>query len=231
MGRPAIVTPATGLIAGVLVGVVGIAALAGAGWPERREEPTDAPAESAAAAIAFLATWRESRLGTWVVDAHFVRRTPTGRELTTTVHTAQRPPDRLVVGLGAVDARRGGRRLACAPAADEALVCRDGGPAPAHAAEVDAELRTLAGYVSPTGFYAVAEEPGRCFRLRLRAAMLSPPYGQLARFCFDQETWAPVRSEIERFEAIDRTVAFRVSARPTDADLDPEKVRDGGGRG
>ena len=231
MGRPAIVTPATGLIAGVVVGLVGIAALAGAGWPERRDERAGAPAESVIAANAFLAAWRESRLGTWVVDARFVRRLSDGRELTTTVHTAQRPPDRLVVGHGAVEARRGRQRLACALAEDETLVCRDGGPAPPYTAEVEAELRTLEGYVGPTGFYAVAEEPGRCFRLRLRVAVLSPPYGQLARFCFDLETMAPVRSEIERIEAIDRTVAFRVSARPTDADLDPEKVRDGGGRG
>jgi hypothetical protein len=231
MGRPAITTPLAGLAAGVLAGVVGIAALAGAGWPQRREETPAAPAETRAAADAFLAAWRRSRLATWAVDARFERRLADGRELTTEVHLAQRPPDRVSIGLGSVEARRGGRRLACATATDGAVVCRDGGPARPYRDEVDAELRNLAGYVGARGFYAVAAEAGRCFRLRLRVAILTPPYGQRARFCFDPDTGAPVRSELERREATDRTVAFRVDGRPTDADLDPEKVRDGGGRG
>jgi hypothetical protein len=43
-------------------------------------------------------------------------------------------------------------------------------------------------------------------------------------------TGAPVRSEIERKEGRDRTVAISVRRRPTDADLDPERWG-GGGRG
>ena len=221
MGRPAIVTPVTGLVAGFLVGVVGVAALAGAGVPRREEPAAPTPRESPAAADAFLAAWRRSRLGTWVVDSRFERRTAAGAHLTAEVHMAQRPPDRLVVGLGTVMGRRDGRRLVCHAGDSAVLTCRDGGTAPPYAAEVAEELGNLRGYVGPVGFYAVAREAGGCFRLRLRAGVLSPPYGQLARFCFDPGTGAPVRTEIERIEGVDRTVAVRVDPTPTSADLDP----------
>jgi hypothetical protein len=223
MGRPAIVTPATGLVAGVLVGLVGVAALAGARWPGREEESPSAPRPSAAAARAFLDAYRRSRLGTWAVDARFERRTAAGAALTSEMHIAQRPPDRVVKGLGTIDARRDSRRWACAADAAGAVTCRDGGPAPPYEAEVAEELQTLAGYVGPEGFYAVTREGSTCFRLHLRAALPSPPYGQGALFCYDPETGAPVRTEIERIEGIDRTVALAVRARPTEADLDPER--------
>jgi hypothetical protein len=91
-------------------------------------------------------------------------------------------------------------------------------------------MRTLATYVRGAGaLYAVRDE-GNCFRLRLRLRVLSPPYGERARFCFDPATGAPVRSEIEKREGVDRTVAISVRARPTDDDLDPGKWN-GGGRG
>jgi hypothetical protein len=228
MGRPAIVTPATGLAAGVVAGVVGVAVLAGLGWPSGDEDP--AGGESAAA-TAFVDAWRRSRLATWVVDGRFERRVGDRVVLAVDVHRAQRPPDRLSVGFGAVDARAGGRRLACAEDDAGVVTCRDGGPAPPYAEEVDDEIELLRRYVAPDGLYTVAAEPGGCFRLRLRRAMLTPPYGQRARFCFDPETGAPVRAELERLEATDRTVAVRVDAHPTDEDLVVDGVRDGGGRG
>ena len=231
MGRSAIVTPANGLVAGLLAGAIGVAALAGLGWPEGTEERAPELRESRAAAAAFLDAWRRSRRATWVVEARFERVVGGRRTIILDMHMAQRPPDRVVVGPGAIDARRGGRRLACAAREDGDLTCRDGGPAPPYESEVDAELDLLEGYVAAGGLYAVADEPGGCFRLRLRRVILSPPYGQLARFCFDPATGAPVRTEIERIEGRDRTVAVRVGARPTEEDLSPAGVRDGGGRG
>ena len=209
--------------AGAVAGVVACVGLATTGWPKDDEPPPPGPRESAAAASRFLVAWERSRLGTWAVEARFDRVTAAGRTLRIDIHMAQRPPDRLITGLGTVNSRRNGERLACAPDAEGVVHCRPGGPAPPYADEVDAELRILATYVrGPTAFYAVAYD-GDCFRLRLRQRVLSPPYGERARFCFDPATGAPTRSEITKVQARDRTVA--VSVRPTvsDDDLDPEK--------
>jgi hypothetical protein len=214
--------PFLAAVAGGVVGTVATVGLALAGWPAQDADPPTPARESAAAASRFLAAWERSRTGTWAVDARFVRVTTAGRTLTTEIHTAQRPPDRLITGLGSVNARRGGQRLACA--SDEAgqLTCRPGGPTVPYEDEVADELRILATYVrGPGAFYAVREE-GDCFRLRLRLRVLSPPYGERARFCFDDATGAPVRSEIERVQARDRTVAVSVRDRVSDEELDPE---------
>ena len=212
--------------AGALVGVVGCVGLAATGWPKGDEEPRrPSPRPSAAAATQFLAAWERSRSGTWAVDARFARATAAGRTLTIDIHMAQRPPDRLITGLGTVNARRGGQRLACAPDADGAVHCRPGGPAPPYADEVADELRILDTYVNgPSAFYAVARD-GDCFELRLRLRVLSPPYGERARFCFDRATGAPTRSEIDKVQARDRTVAVSVRQDVSDDDLDPEKWR------
>ena len=210
---------------GAVVGVGLVVGLAALGWPDQDDGSDSEPLSPAAAASAFLERWERSRLGTWAVDARFDRVTTAGRRLTIDVHMAQRPPDRLIAGLGAIDARRGGQRLACAPDADGNVHCRPGGPARPYEDVVADEMRLLATYVrGPGAFYAVRAE-GRCFDLRLRLEVLSPPYGEQARFCFDGDTGAPVRTEIVRVEARDRTVAVSVRARPTDDDLNPEKWR------
>ncbi|MEY2478951.1 MAG: hypothetical protein QOG87_4266 [Actinomycetota bacterium] len=212
--------------AGVAVGAVVVVALAVAGWPPADDDaPTEPPAVSTAAASRFLAAWERSLRGTWVVDARFVRVTAAGGRLTLEVHTAQRPPDRLSAGQGRVEARLGGRRLGCTAGEDGVLACKEEGGARPYDEEVAEDMRTLATYVrGPGAFYAVGDE-GDCFRLRLRLRVLSPPYGERARFCFDRATGAPVRSEIEKREGVDRTVAISVRAQPTDDDLDPERWR------
>jgi hypothetical protein len=214
---------------GLVVGAVAAAGLAATGWPGRRHaRPSHVIAPDAAQP--FLDAWRRSRTGTWAVDGRFERVTSAGKRLAAAIHLAQRPPDRLVTGLGSIAARRGERRLACSPSEDGALHCRDGGPAPPYEQEVAEDLRVLATYVIGQGaLYNVRADNG-CFALRLRARYLTPPYGDRARFCFDGPTGAPVRSEIQRPEARDLTVADQVRAQPTEADLDPERWG-GGGRG
>jgi hypothetical protein len=216
---------AAGLVAGALA-VVGLAA---ADWPQHTR-PRYVIAAPAHPAEDFVAQWRRMRLGTWVVEARFARVTAAGRRLESDVHMAQRPPDRLVAGLGAVDARRGDVRLACATGPDDVLRCRDGARAQPYDEEVEAEVAILRTYVLGSGaFYAVRAE-GACFVLSLSRQILSPPYGRRATFCFDPVSAAPVRTEVVRQEATDRTVAISGRAEPTDADLDPEKWN-GGGRG
>jgi hypothetical protein len=216
--------------AGLVVGVIGAVVLSATDWPPAHADRGVPGRESAAAARRFIEAWRRSRTTSWVVDARFERVTAARRRLAAQVHMAQRPPDRLVTGLGAVDGRRGDRRLACAPDAEGVLRCREGPRVRPYDAEVDIEIRTLRSYVlGPGAFYAVREE-GACFRLRLSRQLLSPPYGQRSRFCFDRATGAPVRSEVLRKEARDETVAVTVRGTPTEDDLDPEKWN-GGGRG
>jgi hypothetical protein len=208
--------------AGVVVGALLATALAASGWHNREDEQPQVADPGVAAR--FLAAWTRSRSGTWAVDGRFERVTRAGRRLVADVHMAQRPPDRLVTGLGAVDGRRGDRRLACATDADGELRCREGAVVQPFAAEVAAEVALLRSYVEGVAaFYAVRQD-GTCFVLRLSRQVLSPPYGERARFCFDRATGAPVRSEIERREARDRTIAVSVR-QPTADDLDPEKWR------
>jgi hypothetical protein len=153
------------------------------------------------------------------VVLRFERRTTAGRSLVSEVRIAQRPPDRLATGLGSIDARRDGRRLACATGADGKLRCRDGGPAPPYGQEVDAEVALLRGYFSgPNPLYRV-RAGGGCYALDLLVSMPAPPYGRRARFCFDPATGAPVVSVVVRAEATDRQQAVEVRAVVGDADL------------
>ena len=221
--------PATA--AGVVVGVLAVVALAAAGWPAHDEDGAAGGAgETTSAARHFVARWRASRLGTWVVEAEFERVMADGRRLRTDVHMAQRPPDRLITGLGTLDARRGDERTACGSDAAGVSVCRSGQVARPYEAEVEDDIDLLRGYVlGRSSFYGVRQE-GDCFVLRLRRRVLTPPYGERARFCFDPATDAPVLAEVRRKEATDRTLAVEVRSAPADADLDPERWG-GGGRG
>src|SRR4051812_49706066 len=83
----------------------------------------DAPAPSAAPA--FLAAWRRSLTGTYVLDERIDRRLVDGRRVTTEARLAQRPPDRVRVSGGRVEGWRDGRRLACATGPEGAITCED----------------------------------------------------------------------------------------------------------
>ena len=190
----------------------------------RSSTPPPHPVASAdgSARVDFLDAWRRSRLSTWLVVLRFERRTTAGRSLVSEVRIAQRPPDRLSTGLGSIDARRGGRRLACATGADGSLRCRDGGPAPPYAKEVDDELALLGSYLAgPNPLYGVRAQGRGCYQLDLRVPLPAPPYGRRARFCFDPSTGAPVASEVDRTEATDRQQAVEVRATVGDSDLAP----------
>ena len=160
------------------------------------------PAPPADAAPAFLRVWRRSLTGTWVVEQRFDRVLANGRRLSSTVHRAQRPPESLVCSAAT------GKQRTCEPPLTtpfDARVARD--------------MALLRGYVTGrTRLYAVTAGDSGCFRLRLVASVLTPPYGRRATFCFDAATGAPLRSEVRRDEGIDRITAVKVGV-PTDADL------------
>lgn len=210
-----------GILVGVLLSVPVLLDLDDHGTPE----PPQLIDLDPAAADAFLHAWERSRTTTWVVESTFTRTLEGGPRLTAEARTAQRPPERLVVGLGAVSGRDGDERFACAAGEDGELECRRVEANRSYAGDVAQELRRLEALVTERGdelaLYAVRGADEGCFELRLRFRFPAPPYGERATFCFDEETGAPVRTVIEREEGTDTTVADDVRARVTDADLQP----------
>jgi hypothetical protein len=182
--------------------------------PSKRGDP---------AAREFLDAWRASRTATYVADYEFTRTLPDGRRLEQTTRTVQRPPtDRLVIGLGSVAGRLGGKIFRCAPAPAAAAKCTTGADADPYDAEVDGEIDTLEDYVrGDRPLYRViafAGGPGHCFRLDRALEVPSPPYGDHALFCFD-DAGVPTRTVIQRPEATDELRATDVRTDVTDADL------------
>lgn len=176
------------------------------------------------AARAFLATWRESRTATFVVEHRFTRTLPDGDRLEQSSRVVQRPPDdRLLIGFGTASGRVDGRVVRCAGAPGSGPRCLTSVVATPYDEEVQAELDALAGTIlGDQAAYRVIElsdGPERCFRLDLAIALPSPPYGDHALFCFDRANHAPVLTVVERPEAIDRTEAVTVRTTVFDADL------------
>jgi hypothetical protein len=202
-----------------LIVAVALAALAGAAVAAFALQPSRGPLRGEAAADAFLGAWARSRRGTYAVESTFERELPDGRRLLAETHLVQRPPERLSVGFGTAEGTLDGHVVRCSTAPDGGYQCVEGPVARDYDAAVDDELDRLRPYVlgSPA-LYAVERDPSGCFRLRLALRYPSPPYGDAARFCFDEDSGAPTLTEIVRPEATDRTRATVV--RPVrDADL------------
>jgi hypothetical protein len=175
--------------------------------------------ESQEAAAGLLDAWRRSRTSTYVVVSDF-ERTVGARRLEVTSYLAQRPPDRLTISGTSVRGRLDGDRVVCGPGADGGLLCERSPLESGYDEAVEVEVRRLERLVGPgEPVYAVAAEGGGCFRLRRVVAMVSPPYGDRARFCFDGATGALVASEVHRAEGTDRTTARELRAGVEDADL------------
>jgi hypothetical protein len=152
-----------------------------------------------------------------------VRTTDDGAELVSAVRVAQRPPRRLLVQFDSVDARVDGRPLRCTEdPAGETLCSLEGPEGASYDEQVDAELDTLLGYfVGDPPLYEVEGDGEGCFDLTLARDLPIAPYGEAARFCFDEETGATVLARIERPEATDVTEAYSVEPEVTDDDLLP----------
>jgi hypothetical protein len=209
------------LAAVVLLALLGASALASACDDDEAPDEPD-PAE------AFLEAWARSRAATFRSVSDFRRVShSTNAELTDRIIVAQRPPDRLSIdqdgGTGLVD----GQRLACAYRRQR-LHCQDAAAERTYDDDVERQLETLRGYVAVDDpLYAVEaaereEVVGDCFDLRLTRALVAPPLGEVARYCFDPGTGAPTFTRIERVEADDETRLVSLSDEVTDADLDPD---------
>ena len=195
-----------------------VAACSGGGGEKK------APPETAVAATKLVDAVHRSLTTTWALQERFDRLSTTGQRIGADQHRAQRPPDRVTAAGGTIDARVNGRVVACATDASGTMQCRDGGPASPYdedvASGVAAMDQLVRGRNGTPALYAVADERHGCFRLRLRQpGFVAPPYGTTARLCFDAKTGAPIRTEIERPEGTDTTVATEVRAEVSDADL------------
>lgn len=211
------------VLAALSVGaLVGAGLALGVGGDDRAGPDLVVPAdldETDEAAAGFLAAWERSRTATYRVVSTFSRATPTGEAVVATSTIVQRPPDRLVAQGGAVTGWLDGRRRVCDTTPD-GVRCQELDAGGGWAAEVASGLDLLTGYVTgPTPLYRVAVDDEGCFRLRLARAVLAPPYGTRAQWCFDAATGAVARLEVERREGTDLVVADEIDPRVTDADL------------
>jgi hypothetical protein len=197
---------ATGLAVG-LVGVLAIAVLDDDRGP---------------AAEDLLAAYERSRTATYVIVETFERRLLDGRTFSSDIVTAQRPPDRLIIDGSTISGIRDGQRLACARAADDELRCRRA-PAPNAFEEAVAQDVALfrALITGPRAAYEARHAASGCFELRLRARLLSPPYGEDALMCFDEATGAPRSTRIRRTQSTDTRDTVSIRSDVTDRDLDP----------
>ncbi len=183
----------------------------------------DRPAPAGDDTRRLLEAWERRLGGTFVEEGRSERRPVDDASggLVTEYRAVQRPPDRVIVQYGAVDAWLGGRSIGCSPAPDgSGLVCADRGAAPGFADANATELARLAALVAgPSPRYTVTARGEGCFTLRLRVADPAAPLGEAAEFCFDAATGALRSAEVVGVAVVERTEVRVVRATVTEADL------------
>jgi hypothetical protein len=180
------------------------------------------------AATTFLVAWKHKLEGSYVVDATFARKISgsDASALIEPLRIAQRPPLRLVVGLGNVSGRTADAVILCPGEPSGTARCFAAPSAPPYDQEVADELATMQTYVSgPSPLYRVTDFLDGCWRLDLAIALPSPLYGQHALFCFDAATGAPKLTVVERPEATEETRTAAIRSTVSDDDLKPPADR------
>lgn len=173
-----------------------------------------------AAATSFLEAWQRKLEGTYVVDATFTRTVPNGSKLQVGTRVVQRPPSRLVVGLGNVSGRIDDKIVRCPAEPSGTSTCFTVPGAPPYDQEVAVEVDALRDYVSGSRpLYRVVGFRDGCYRLDIALAFPSPPYGKHALFCFDGATGAASLTVIEWGDITERTTAAAIRPQVTDQDL------------
>ncbi|MCB1006663.1 MAG: hypothetical protein KDB35_20950 [Acidimicrobiales bacterium] len=225
------------VVGGVLTGALGAGLVLGTGAlddPGRTGDDATPAAgaalteQQAADAAAFVAAFRRSRLGTFVVDSTFERTRPDGGdgEVAREVRVAQDPPDRLQRGVRGVTARQGPTITRCSVEARR-YRCESERADRSYRGLVDDEVAALEGYFAgDVPLYVPTATAGGCYTLELARPLPAAPFGTSARFCFDDETGAVTEIRVERPEAVDVTEATSVSARVRPRDLRPPEDGD-----
>ncbi len=175
------------------------------------------------AASTFVESWEASKWGTYHVESTFRREMADGSELVDGVVLTQDPPDFIRIQFGGVDARIDDKPVLCPGDPERAgtMECVKGETETTYGELVEAEVGRWDNYFFEGSFplYAVEAEGNGCFDLSLTIAYPEPPYGNAARFCFDDATGAMIFARIERDEGTDTTEAVEVRAQVRAADL------------
>lgn len=170
---------------------------------------------------AFIEAWERHRRSTYLATGTFRRVTAVGGEILTPASVAQRPPLRVAVQMGTVDARGAGGSQQCTGVSEGSLECTPQAAAADYEAEVAAEVAAWRSYfVGSPPLYLVArgDAPG-CFELIIGTVVPNAPYGDRAELCFDEETGGLRRLLIEREAGTDELEMTTMSAHVDDADL------------
>ena len=218
-----------GVALGALIGLGAAALLARDDGvdPDRivLQNADDARADHQAARGAFLDAWRRYRTATYTAQIAFERVAKNGQKLESSSTYTQRPPMRVVrqadsmlltAGADSLSCNTVGGRMVCAPA-----------PATDYDADVSKELeiwKTALDGDRP--YYRVSQPATDCFQLDLAVVLTDPPYGDVARFCFDAATGALAFRQIVRPSATDTEEATSISTSiPADAFAVPATTR------
>jgi hypothetical protein len=162
-------------------------------------------------------------MANWSVDEIDERTTTSGAVVRFQIHSAQAPPDSVLVGNGTVAARRGSVQLACGPGAGGVgFTCRSAAAPLTWQQDVDRQLAALASEVSGTrAVYNVTAGVSGCWSLVLKvpSAVVPVVLGRGATYCLDAATGVLRSSVIERVGAVDRVTAVSFHSPATTADL------------
>ncbi len=219
-----------GLLVGAGIGLIAAGFVtAGDDDPSGRFDLLPAPeasrADQEASRQAFLAAWRRYREATYTADLVFVRTTAGGGELRSHSTYTQAPPRRVVRSADALQLDAGADSLTCSTV-NGTFTCA---PAPSkeYTALVDDELAIWHSALDgDEPYYRISQPVDGCFELRLDRVLADPPYGDVARFCFDAATGALAKRQIVRTTATDTEEAIAISvAIPADAFTPPTTTR------
>ena len=215
-----------GLGIGVLL-VLGVDALRGGGADQSGDEPatTSFPAidHDPVAADELVVAWERWRTATFVSSGTWSRVLDSGgAPLEGPVYTAQDPPRRLTLRLGAVIDQIDGTVARCDLPSEDLIVpaCLSTETSYGYDERVRIEMAFVVQYVSgPSRLYDVGFGPTDCFRVELEVAALGSPWGRWSEFCFDDASGALRSSRTRRQSAIDTEQIAEIRVEVTDNDF------------
>ena len=215
------------VVLGLVVGIV--TALGFYAWQldddaELEVPTTNFPAitHDSEAAVVFLLDWERWRTATFVSQGTWTRRLDGVDEpLAGSMYTAQDPPRRLVVRLGATIEYVDNQIATCNSSTGElvAPVCV-AGSGMSYDERVRVEMALVRGYV--TGVereYDVRLGENGCYQLEIVQPRVASPWGKWSEFCFDAESGALRQATVRRQSATDVELIISISTDVSDADF------------
>jgi hypothetical protein len=161
----------------------------------------------------FNADWDRFRRGSFWIESSVEReRISDGETLNSSQIYAQLPPHRVISGLGATTGMFDQKLVNCAgDQIETASPCVTGESSRAYGDVVIEEAAARETYFeSGSPAYLLRRDDAGCYGLLLARRIATPPYGQAATFCFDEETGALIRNVIDRETTIETTTAIEV---------------------